>query len=186
MPASVDIEDPPGTHGPASAGTDLRIGRHGPASAGTDPRNPGPRTCFGRHRIGTGGNEAPALPVGTTPTSVETRRRQHGKRPPPASAGRDSTTASAAAEGTLGDSGGFGLRPRWLRPPCDLEEARCNAPPGKDGRKRQGGNERSDAERLLARGTLRRVIALRETGGSCPSPRADGTGTGKRSEPQSR
>jgi hypothetical protein len=57
---------------------------------------------------------------------------------------------------------------------------------GKDGRKRQGGNDRSDAERLLTRGTLRRVRALRETGGSIPSPRADGPGTGKRNEPQSR
>lgn len=79
---------------------------------------------------GREGFEAPALPIGTTPTSVETQFRRNGRRPRRLRPAGIPRRLRPPRNGTFGDSADLGLRPRWLRSPCDSGEARWNAPPG--------------------------------------------------------
>jgi hypothetical protein len=85
------------------------------------PVTPPPGTGFGRCRTKVGGHEAPAAPTPDSPTSVEDAKEE-GNAPSRASAEGGPAPASVDAAGTLEDSDGFGRRPEWLRPHCDLGE----------------------------------------------------------------
>jgi len=97
-----------------------------PASAGTARRREGTRR---------------PLPDRST-AHLGGRPPDHPEAPPPASASGGFAPASADAEGTLEDSGGLGRRPRWLRSPRDLGEARRLRPPGVHSRPSSSEDER--------------------------------------------
>jgi hypothetical protein len=145
MPASVGTAHPPGWHGPASAGTEPPVGLRGPASAG--PARPEPASHRALRRSTAVASATDGLAGHPTPRyrlrSVSHEGgRARGARildplanstsvggakgvrtaPSRASAEGGPAPASADAAGTLEDSDGFGRRPAWLRPHCDLGE----------------------------------------------------------------
>lgn len=123
--------------------------------------HPAPRYLL-RQALHEGGRARSARKPDRDDAHFGGRRFERWEAPPRASADGGFNPASAGAKGTLEDSDGFGRRPEWLRPSCDLGEARRLRSSGVHSRSsssEEGRSTRDGASRSVRRRTPTNLFA---------------------------